>query len=1436
MKNKSKLWRVFSALLAFTFLVSLPLTVFATGGEEPLGSHTVTYNMTYANGGTGTEEVVVETGAVSPAPTTYIPQAGYQWTAAENGTEAFAFPTITDNTTIALFETTIPQAGLSVHYNVTLKDGSSAVETVNVADDGTYPLPTHTLHTGYQWTATADGTTAYVFPGTVTENTTITLFETEIPSEETADPTVIAVTPYVLNADGRYEGGASVNISIDADGTVDSSALPVASTEPAITGWASSEQNAKDGEALVFSRDALSNNMGLYAIYANTLASHADAPTPEPQEYTLSFYTKMFSSSVHALNVQKPFTSPSYNTRDYQEGEAIELPDVADLTSAFFAGWGTSNDGGTTITPVTLDENGKFEMPSADTNIYAIYTPFIEYDIQSALSADGLTETLTITVTPNPEAPGTVITSLGDLSANVSQSSTTTVAADGSQAVGVYEFNYDNFLSGPNKYVRATFKKPNGSSTYIDINFSISANIQQPVLPVMAEFDADAQKISVTALDDTHENVQMEVLHSQYSNPGWYTVTTLTPVLQNGVYVVDYTPAPGMTSGKFRFRATSDQLGQGVYEIADLELYEVNMYTSRASGNLIESRYTPKTVLMNTLLPQTEEAYEAFSGETLDDGVHFGAVTNGGASTTLWIYWDETNSRYASVASNTSPRAASSYYPLLSYEVTFVDGADETVLRTGFMLENNAVLSVHSIPELPADTLTHVYFWEGSDGAQYTSEEIGEMNFSEPMTFTKKEIERETALDYFDIEFRKVYDMQGLEVTNSNNEEDTNDIRKAFLSANPTYKNEALYPNLSIDIVDMGEVGYGADTYAYAIPAEVRWTVDDPQSVDYLTEEHIERYVMTYQVLAGEGEERSPVLGSDGEALIGNIYMAVYPRPILMSANGAVSITGSNFPFVTSAYSGEPYFIQTSLPNDRASASVYSWYNGSDENEEGVANVPRIQNKETPFLELDDYKEVGLVSNFAYTSPSIQMLPALNELYTLESGDHSMRFAYPEDQINLDNYYIYENYNDFQVRSARDYENEKPYDDAAFTITAEDVWRQMGTEGILYILNLANEGWFYLGDAAEIGVRFWDEETESFSATEYTTPSENVGEYTVPFKVLVLNEAGEPVNADEATAAKSQTNAYTATLNITPIPLTYTVADASKVAGEADPSFTASLTGGTIMGDDDVAPTVTRTNNDEAAGSYADVLEVTGLTGNDAGNYTIVSVPGDFTITAAPVVTPDDEDTTPPVDDTTPPDDGDGVGGTVDTTPATTAPVAVAPAAPAAVLAPVAAPAAPAALVLDLPDADIPLAAAAEDVTLDIGDTEVPLADFGGSWSLVDLLLTVVTGLMSISLLIGYFVNKKAKEEDEENAHAQRSEDEDNTRLKRKGGFRLFSIIPMIGAIVLFILTQDLTLPMTLFDNWTIFFAIVTLIQVLTMILSRKKRVEDEEDETGARA
>ncbi len=118
-----------------------------------------------------------------------------------------------------------------------------------------------------------------------------------------------------------------------------------------------------------------------------------------------------------------------------------------------------------------------------------------------------------------------------------------------------------------------------------------------------------------------------------------------------------------------------------------------------------------------------------------------------------------------------------------------------------------------------------------------------------------------------------------------------------------------------------------------------------------------------------------------------------------------------------------------------------------------------------------------------------------------------------------------------------------------------------------------------------------------------------------------------------------------------------------------------------------------------------------------------------------------------------------------------------------------------------------------------IDEVEVPLASAGASWSLLDLILTVVTGLMSVTLLVTYLSGRREDEEYIENGE----------QIKRRGIVRALSIIPMIGAIILFVLTQDMTLPMVIVDEWTIIFAAITLIQAGVMFLSRKKVEEAEE-------
>lgn len=199
--------------------------------------------------------------------------------------------------------------------------------------------------------------------------------------------------------------------------------------------------------------------------------------------------------------------------------------------------------------------------------------------------------------------------------------------------------------------------------------------------------------------------------------------------------------------------------------------------------------------------------------------------------------------------------------------------------------------------------------------------------------------------------------------------------------------------------------------------------------------------------------------------------------------------------------------------------------------------------------------------------------------------------------------------------------------------------------------------------------------------------------------------------------------------------------------------------------------------------------------------------------------------------------------GPVNPTPAPTAapeapaaePAAV-PVAPAPVVP--AAPAAPAEE--DLPEPVTPEAGPAatpaptatpEPVLESLDDEQAPLAGPGnGAWALVNLILMVLTILASILLLLG-FAGKKQKELRDENGNRvlnANGEQQYEWSKKRHGGVRLFSLVPALGALIAFILTENIRLPMVLVDRWTLLMALIALVQVAVCLFAKKQK--DEHD------
>jgi uncharacterized repeat protein (TIGR02543 family) len=288
-----------------------------------------------------------------------------------------------------------------------------------------------------------------------------------------------------------------------------------------------------------------------------------------------------------------------------------------------------------------------------------------------------------------------------------------------------------------------------------------------------------------------------------------------------------------------------------------------------------------------------------------------------------------------------------------------------------------------------------------------------------------------------------------------------------------------------------------------------------------------------------------------------------------------------------------------------------------------------------------------------------------------------------------------------------------------------------------------------------------------------------------------MRNAGEQVLYVKAGLTNYEDVIVQVTARIAQAPAVILAESKTKVAGEADPEWTSMVTG--VLAGDSLNFSLSRVEG-EAAGAY-DIRVTLG----DNPNYRVTVIPGTLTISAAPVVP------------------------TVPTTPVTP----TTPTTPAAVTPP-AEPTEPE----TIPEPQVPAAPAptATQAPVEIPEPEVPAAaaPSNGVWALLNLLLTIATGILMLVLLIGYFVGKKKKYEETEQDGVEM---EETHVLKRKGIFRLLSILPTLGAIIAFILTENMSLPMVFVDRWTWLMVVIAVVQVIVAVLTLKKRKHDPDDD-----
>jgi hypothetical protein len=308
----------------------------------------------------------------------------------------------------------------------------------------------------------------------------------------------------------------------------------------------------------------------------------------------------------------------------------------------------------------------------------------------------------------------------------------------------------------------------------------------------------------------------------------------------------------------------------------------------------------------------------------------------------------------------------------------------------------------------------------------------------------------------------------------------------------------------------------------------------------------------------------------------------------------------------------------------------------------------------------------------------------------------------------------------------------------------------------------------------------------------------------------------DTTNAGTVTVTITGNGGYTGTVTktykINPAELTVTTGSATKTYdGTALTSSEASISG-LVNGE---TATITATGTQTAVGSSDNTYTIAWNGTAKESNYKIVTETlGTLTVTTAPTPTP-----APPAPT---PDPGPGPGPGPDPEPAIVNPPVI----------PVNPPVVPVEPEPEIvPDEPVPQASPTA-TPEEIIDPEPPLTP-PATWAVLNLVSSILTTLIGLGMVITYFRKKKEDDEDEDGVVRQNTDEEEDDKNKRKAS-KFLGLIPAIGSIVLFILTEDMSNVPAWTDKWTLWMAVILLVNVILAFATRNPKDDDDEEEEAA--
>ena len=343
-------------------------------------------------------------------------------------------------------------------------------------------------------------------------------------------------------------------------------------------------------------------------------------------------------------------------------------------------------------------------------------------------------------------------------------------------------------------------------------------------------------------------------------------------------------------------------------------------------------------------------------------------------------------------------------------------------------------------------------------------------------------------------------------------------------------------------------------------------------------------------------------------------------------------------------------------------------------------------------------------------------------------------------------------------------------------------------------------------DEKKTGITVSDPSDSKYDGKEHrevlTVQDTKTNEELVAEKDYSVTYSDDLVNAGTVTITiegiGNYTGSFTKTYEITKRSVTLTSATASKTYdGRALTSTSITVSGDGFVKGEGATYNVTGTQTE--VGNSANSFEYKLNENTLASNYDITKVVGTLTITAAPA-------------------------------PVIPAPTPRTPSVPQVIT--------PVETVETVEKEETPKAE--EPKTEKVEEEYTPKASPQYYWALINLICAILTVLFGLLLLISKRHKDEDDEEDDDETKEQVTnkddEDKEQEQEKKRGTFtRVLAVLIAIVSVVFFLVTEDLSLPWTWTDQWTIWMVVIGLVQIVVFFVGRKwKNVDNDDDDEEA--